>query len=123
MKTKTKKVYYCDYCKKKSFYEKTMKIHEEHCLANPNNQSACIGCSECQSVKIDLEFKDDSRTANGFFCHHYGLHVYPKIVEAKGLLNKYPETFEDQIPMPKTCEFRTVLPFGDIDEDLDKWFK
>ncbi len=101
-----------------------MEKQESHCLANPENQNARIGCSQCQSVKIDLEFKDDSRTSNGFFCHYYGVHVYPKIVEAKGLLEKYPETFEDQIPMPKTCEFRTSISllFGDFDKDIDDLF-
>jgi hypothetical protein len=40
MKIKTKKVYYCDYCKKHSL--RNLIEHEKHCTANPNR--ACKLC-------------------------------------------------------------------------------
>lgn len=33
---KTKKVYYCEFCKKRSLRKDTMIKHEKHCTLNPN---------------------------------------------------------------------------------------
>jgi hypothetical protein len=36
MKTVLKKVYYCDFCKKRSLSASATSHHEKHCTANPN---------------------------------------------------------------------------------------
>lgn len=38
MITKIKKVYYCEYCKKKLMRKSSMENHERHCTANPNRE-------------------------------------------------------------------------------------
>lgn len=35
MRTKTKTVYYCDFCKKNGLQKKAMEKHERHCTMNP----------------------------------------------------------------------------------------
>ena len=44
VKIKTKKVYYCDFCKKHGL--KTIAIHEKHCTANPNRECRLCGRKE-----------------------------------------------------------------------------
>lgn len=46
MKIKTKKVYYCDYCKKHSL--RSLLKHERHCTANPNRECRL----ECDTVNL-----------------------------------------------------------------------
>jgi hypothetical protein len=38
MKTKTKKVYYCEYCNKHGLSAGHMRRHEERCVKNPNRR-------------------------------------------------------------------------------------
>ena len=101
-------VYKCDFCKKKLLRKHAMIKHEEHCGHNPKNHSACQGC-------IFLKQKSETFEGYGhdygneyyvktFFCEKLNKGVYPHKVVKKGLLQKYPETFVDQIKMPTKCE-------------------
>lgn len=46
MRIKTKKVYYCDYCKKHSL--RSLTTHEKHCTGNPNRECRL----ECDTVDL-----------------------------------------------------------------------
>lgn len=49
MKGIARTVYYCDYCDEKSLKEKSVLIHERHCMANPNR----ICFTEIEKIKND----------------------------------------------------------------------
>ena len=56
MKTKTKKVYYCEYCKKHGLHSGYMLSHEESCKMNPQrvcNLNGCISHPEIFSRVIE----------------------------------------------------------------------
>lgn len=55
MKTKVKKVYYCDYCKKKNLSASAISKHEKHCTGNPKRE-----CRMCENQH------DYSLIAKGF---------------------------------------------------------
>ena len=56
MEMKLKKVYYCDYCKKKGMSASAMSKHEKHCTANPNRE--CRMCENSWNYSlIAKEFK------------------------------------------------------------------
>lgn len=55
---KTKKVYYCEFCKKKSMMPNITREHERHCTLNPNRSCGFCnghGLSE-EIVKTDLSY-------------------------------------------------------------------
>ena len=112
-------VYACDHCKKKMFVRKAMELHEKWCYMNPDNQKACSGCLHLEETEIEYEaicnsFGEDygvifdshteTRKAKGFKCNQLNKILYPLKVEKKGLVQKFPETFENQEPMPRECE-------------------
>ena len=77
-------------------YEEVIKYHEEK-----NSDITAVytntDINKSSSVhKILYEFDEEGRAED--------ILVYPTKVERLGLPEKYPETFEDQIPMPKECE-------------------
>lgn len=112
MKTQVKEVHSCDYCKKHLFVRHAMAKHEVKCVANPANFSACVGCVNLAEIKIpyiqsgffDGYAIEENREANGFYCEKLKQKMYPVKAKHKGLPEKYPETFEDQICMPVRCE-------------------
>ena len=118
MITKTKSIYYCEHnpCKKKNYSKNAMEKHESICFFNPANKVACSDCLHCEPTKVAINETEYSRGTdiNAFYCSKRGVNIYPK--KAERLVLKYPETFEDQIPMPKECEFwkSDSLPFGDF---------
>ena len=48
MKTKIKKVYYCDFCKKHSLTSWSLEKHEKHCTLNPQRY-----CRICQTQRVN----------------------------------------------------------------------
>lgn len=117
MTVKETKVYKCDFCKKKSFMSNAMVRHERWCNSNPVNFKACIDCQNLEETTVDYEIQiaiDDFRTnhAKAFRCTRLDRLLYPTKVEQKGLPEKYPNTFENQYPMPTNCTlFQAILPF------------
>jgi len=113
MKIKTNvTLYICEHCGKKMFRKYAMEQHEKWCSLNPENRRACEGCEHLQETTIEVSYGhyDGSVTyhnAKAFRCTKLDKLLYPLKVEQRGLLEKYPETFEDQQPMPKTCEYKT----------------
>ena len=51
MKFKTKKVYYCDFCKKHGLSSYWIQKHEKHCTLNPNRE-----CRMCNAKKLDKNY-------------------------------------------------------------------
>jgi hypothetical protein len=49
---KTKKVYYCDFCGKRSLAKWSLEKHETHCTGNPNRQCRLCGRKEPLSELI-----------------------------------------------------------------------
>lgn len=45
MRTKVKKVYYCEFCKKHSLLSNTLANHEKYCTMNPDRE-----CRVCKST-------------------------------------------------------------------------
>lgn len=60
MLTKTKKVYYCEFCKKHGLSAGSMATHEKHCTANPDR--ICRLCGETNIRKIIEELKTKIET-------------------------------------------------------------
>lgn len=109
MKEQLKKVFYCDHCNKHGLSKGHMKVHEQWCDSNPENKKACYGCANLKEVEIDAVYfdyngNDYTRKIKGFFCEKLERNLYPLKVERKGLVEKYPGTFDEQDPMPKQCE-------------------
>lgn len=52
MKTKVKKVYYCDYCKKKGLSASAMSKHEKHCTGNSDRECRMCGNQHDYSLII-----------------------------------------------------------------------
>lgn len=108
MKESIKTVFQCDFCDKRLFIKIAMVKHEAACSRNPINRDACGGCAYCKEVEVKYEIDTwdggDVRTAKGFHCNKLNIDLYPHKVIAKGILAKYPETFEDKQVMPNECE-------------------
>lgn len=118
MKTKTNvTLYICDHCKKKLLRKWAMEKHEKYCGANPENRRACEGCQHLEETTVEVIYEgiyqDRIVKSKAFRCKALEKMLYPLKVEQRGLLEKYPETFEDQEPMPRTCEHGPVNPSYD----------
>lgn len=119
MITKYTKLYTCEHCKKKMFRKYSMAVHEKFCGANPDNFKACTGCANLEETYIDLIYANEGgRTScKAFNCKALNKMVYPVKVEKRNLIQKFPETFKDQIPMPRACDLRKdELSFCEPDE-------
>ncbi|MFD2922028.1 hypothetical protein ACFS6H_20070 [Terrimonas rubra] len=114
-------VYACEHCNKKMFVRHAMERHEKWCNKNLDNFRACHDCKFLDRINIDYSYSaatidpisfgviPDSRLVEkqtkGFFCSKIQKKIYPLLAEKRGLVDMYPETFEDQEPMRKECEF------------------
>lgn len=110
MKTKESvTVYQCDYCSKKLFRKNAMIHHEQWCNSNPKNMAKCMGCDHLkETVNVvygDYFGQEYEKSCKSFKCEKLNKILYPAKVIRKGLLDKYPESFEDQELMPTDCEF------------------
>ena len=91
------------------FRKHAMERHEKFCESNPENEKACSGCIflKEETIEHDVMYHYDGsesiRNSKAFKCSKKDILVYPTKAERLGLPEKYPETFEDQIPMPKEC--------------------
>ena len=112
MKTITKPVYYCDYCKKKGLSKFAMELHEKWCNANPDNYMKCIGCIHLDAVAVEFTNEHGTMKSNSFKCEVKGIQMYPLKALKKNLPTKYPHDFENKVLMPKQCGmFEDDLPF------------
>lgn len=81
------------------------------CNDNPANKRACHDCIHLKETTVSYQLTDyegsltgQSLKAKAFRCDKLDKMIYPFKVEKKDLVNKYPETFDGQEPMPKKCE-------------------
>lgn len=106
------------------FVKSACEKHEERCYSNPKNKRACSYCVHLEQITVEYEkdimylgdslgigYDTETRTANAFRCNKLDKKMYPYKAERKGLPDAYPETFEDQVPMPVTCPHLNYNPF------------
>ena len=119
MKEQQVKIYRCDFCKKKGFRKHLIIRHELFCSNNPVNRVACTGCKHLENTDIEIfldgwgEKPDSARKFFGFKCQCTGQLMYNAKAIEKDLIRRYPETFQEQVPMPKTCSMAEYYTYGD----------
>lgn len=118
MKESIVKLYECDFCSKELKRKHAMVSHEIKCDKNPDNAKACHFCKHLTNATVPIWF-DGNYGAGGNFqeknvfkCRLLDKLMYPWQIEKKDLQNKYPETYEDQEPMPKQCDSFKQEDFG-----------
>ena len=52
-----------------------------------------------------MQIKDNVTVYRCDYCNKLKAYMYPITIQKKGLPERYPEQFEDQIPFKKECEF------------------
>lgn len=104
-------LYKCGYCKKTMQRKHAMERHEKYCYARAENQSICNGCIHLEEIKVQYthymadEYDNEIiKTTKGFHCKKLDKLMYHIGAERKGLVQKYPETFEGRERMPSFCE-------------------
>jgi hypothetical protein len=109
-------IYKCDFCKKELKRKYAMINHENSCNCNPDNFKACTsGCVHLEHQQIDVEFESyydwengeqnyTTKKVNSFRCAKFDKLMFPYQIEKKDLQNRFPDTFENQEPMPKQCD-------------------
>lgn len=105
MITKTKEVYYCEYCKRHGLSKGAMRHHEKICHENPNNHRPCFRCKYL--TKGDAIAHSES-TGGGEYTHNVSVlkcsvrnvFMYTPINEIKGNMFNLNEENET---MPIEC--------------------
>jgi len=103
MKVKIKKVYYCEYCKKRGLRKPDMEKHEKHCTLNLNRE--CRLCDRKESV-VDI--------VDGY------LDMEGKNVDVKELMDSF-----DECPACTLTVIRCSRIIGvsfDYEKELQKWW-
>lgn len=110
MKEKTKEVYYCDFCNKKTFQKKAMERHEEECYSNPANKRDCYNCHFLEVVQTFYSKEEEVKLSKGFYCKKKQIELYPPkigyLAKRKGF-----EIGDEKKPMPLQCEDYKVPEF------------
>ena len=104
-------IYGCDFCKKKLLVSHAMQKHEVVCDKNPANSKACFnGCAHLGKKEIFVPIErgyerdaDDVKVAV-FHCEKYDRLMYPYNIERRKLPERYPDTYDEQNPMPHNCD-------------------
>lgn len=109
MKIKIKNVYYCSFCTKHGLSKHSMEKHEKYCYSNPENKIACSDCANCVEQTKEIYYDDmydgrEYRPAKTFLCTKLNQRMYHFKALKKDLINRFPETFNGEILMPKDCE-------------------
>lgn len=109
-------IYKCDFCPKELKRKHAMVRHEKYCFRNPINDRPCFSCEfleykQGESFEVHFVAGGDFDTRfekgpNYWFCTKLNKKVYSIEAEKRNLIVKYPETFEDQKPMPKKCKYK-----------------
>jgi hypothetical protein len=104
MKTENREIYRCEFCRKIYLVKRYCLYHEKLCLKNEDNKRPdCIYC--CFLEKPKFEVNDlDCASFFTYHCKKKDKYMYSKKQILKGHLKKYPESFEDTIPMPIKCK-------------------
>lgn len=112
--------FHCDFCSKYVFSKGAMTTHEKNCNSNPANDKACYGCDFLEKTTLEVYFDSgryeedgDLKEVEVFRCSKLDKYIYPFSIERKKLPERYPQTYQDQEPMPKKCEYFKEL-YSDI---------
>lgn len=108
MYSKTKEVYYCQFCKKHGLSKSKMEYHEKICGYNPENVRACHSCMLLEKKEIEVFYDtgrgEESVIKDCLHCSKRNVFLYPPKVEVKK--NWFEFGNESNEPMPKICEFQ-----------------
>ena len=63
MRVRTKKVYYCGFCRKKGLSSGAMQSHEKHCTANPHRE--CRMCDTQGAMDVLLKLLNPIKSVDG----------------------------------------------------------
>ena len=102
-------LYKCEFCKKELKLKHAMEKHEKTCERSPDIEKACYECQHLESVEKMVWFEgyygDDGteKKVNVFHCKKIDKLMFPYSIEKRDLHNRFPETYEDQEPMPNKC--------------------
>lgn len=115
MKTITNATLYrCEYCNKLYQVGAACKLHEIRCVKNPENISACHCCdfitTRKKSISYDNGYIDVDIERDTFFCSKKNIGLYPPKAFHKGIVAKYPDSFEGEEMMPKQCDLYEFNP-------------
>ena len=137
-------LYNCDFCNKELKRKHAMVNHELKCRDNPANYQPCFRCKYMQKQNDGGNEKfyvaggevcsDYVDSMDYYFCNKLKKKMYTINAVHKNLIEKYPETFDEQEQMPLlTCEsfetnkisermqeindmeYCTPMPFDDIE--------
>lgn len=106
-------LYICEHCNKNMQIKNAMIKHEFNCPSNPKNMSACSGCIHMLEGETEVYYynaydgSEYPKKCKTFHCKKLNKDLYPFKVVRKGLLEKYPESFEGMEQMPNQCEHMT----------------
>lgn len=105
MYSKTKTVYYCQFCKKHGLSKQKMEYHEKTCNQNPENKRACHDCIILDKKDIRVYYDtwhgEESVVKSCLFCNKRNVFLYPHKVELKKNWFEFGDELNE--PMPKTC--------------------
>jgi hypothetical protein len=116
--TKNVTVYKCEHCGKKLFRKHAMEKHEKFCYRNPANRHICF--EGCEYLKRE-DIKDECGGGPvyrrvGFTCTKLKKPLYSYVAEKRGLLERFPDDFDDCERMPLECPHYSNPMLGDMEE-------
>lgn len=106
-------VYQCDFCKKKLFRKHSMYLHEKRCWNNPENNRACLNCTNLEKVPYQLydyhpyNGAEFSTKVNIFKCSVKGIFMHTPMNEHKQ--NAFQLGEDENHPMPKECDQHATI--------------
>lgn len=111
MKSKTKEVFYCEFCNKNGLSRYKMEYHEKVCTRNPENYRPCLQCKyiskkEAKSYNY-FQFGIIEREVELLFCDKKDVYLYTPKNQIKG--NQFDLGDFENNPMPKECELFTEM--------------
>lgn len=130
MKTKTKAVYYCEFCKKHGLRAATVQAHEIHCTANPNR--LCGLCErDCKQDPYTEEIKKIQEK------HAWLLTMRGKDGAQDGILGTHCAVFEEfvrglynelecppcALSIQRQSGGLSYMPYYDFKAEMDKYFE
>ncbi len=106
MKTETREIYRCEYCKKVYLIKKACEIHETRCTKNPENFRACFGCYNTIKKEVTIYYDhydgEHEYQRELLYCKAKDIFIYPPIIEHKGNAIDLGDKINE--PMPKECD-------------------
>ena len=101
MKTETKEIYKCDFCKKVYQKKSACERHENMCKKNPKNDRPCFYCGALEMKELIRDNGYSEYRLHVLFCGRKEVYIYPPQSEIKGNALDFGE---DNEPMPRECK-------------------